>query len=92
MDLIERSGSASILPESSSLNHSKIVTSFEFIGEIDTPNTLLLRNDYSGRLSFLIVNSMHKLYCQMIFISNSTSCVINLFNLVTADDHLPFDS
>jgi len=28
----------------------------------------------------------------MIFVEQETSCIINLFNLVTPDDHLPFDS
>jgi len=28
----------------------------------------------------------------MIFLDQETSCIINLFNLVTPDDHLPFDS
>lgn len=62
------------------------------MGNSETPNTLILRSDYSGRLSFLVVNSIHKMFVQLIFFEQETSCAINLFNLVSPDDHPPFDS
>lgn len=41
----------------------------------------------------LIINSIHILYCQVLFYCSETetSTLLKVYNLVTPTDHLPFD-
>ena len=59
------------------------------------PNrTLISRCDNQGNLLAVAVNSVHKIYCQIIFttLKNQFVSIMKLFDFVSADDNPPFDS
>ena len=56
--------------------------------------TLIADCDHQGNLMAVAVNSVHKIYCQILFVSlkNQFVSVMKLFEFVSADDNPPFDS
>ena len=61
-------------------------------GGID--RTLLSSCDNQGNLVAVAVNSIHKIYCQLMFVNirNQFVSLMKLFEFVSADDNPPFDS
>lgn len=73
---------------------SKIST-VEFIGHPNNKNnTLITKIDGSGQLAVTILNSIHMVYCQIMFsnIDTNISTTIKLFDFVTPEDCPPFDN
>lgn len=73
---------------------SKSVTCIEHIGDETEERSMILREDHQGKLTMLVINSAHILYCQVLFYcaQTETSLLLKIYNLVTPSDHLPFDS
>ena len=77
-----------------------LTTEIEYMGVLDessedqTGRNLITRCDNQGNLLAVAINSMHKIYCQVMFVSlkNEFVSVMKLFEFVSADDNPPFDS
>ena len=56
--------------------------------------TLLTSCDHQGNLLAVAVNSVHKIYCQILFVSLKSQfvSVMKLFEFISADDNPPFDT
>ena len=63
-------------------------------GKTEEPKTLISRSDNQGNLLAVAVNSIHKIYCQILFVnlSNQFVSIMKLFEFVSAEDNPPFDS
>ena len=75
-------------------------TEIEFMGLLPDNNTktnqkvLISRMDHAGDLLAIAVNSIHKFYCQILFVSikNQFASAMRIFDFVSAEDNPPFDS
>ena len=62
--------------------------------EASWQKTLISRYDNQGNLLAVAVNSLHKIYCQIMFVNikNQFVSVMKLFEFISADDNPPFDN
>ena len=58
------------------------------------PKTLIARPDNQGNLVAVAINSIHKIYCQVLFVNlqNQFISTMKLYEFVSAEDNPPFDS
>ena len=70
------------------------ISSLEFIGSPASKGSVISKLDNSGQISVTVLNSVHMLYCQVIFSNSVTklSSIQKLFPFITTEDSPPFDS
>lgn len=93
LDLCKKGGN-SILSDYSPNGFKRHICQLEFASIPDNSNKIIIKYDNKAKLSLVVLNSIHILYCQCYFYSTDTNIgyYVNLFDMVNPDDHPTFDS